>query len=644
MRTTERRTVRPAPRRALIVLALAGCAGGATAPGATVSATLQPAEISMGEAAQLTVTCDTQTSGQPQIPEIPGLSFQHVGQSSRVQFINGAMSAYVTHTYLVVADRAGSFTIPAIGVASGGDVAESQPLTLLVRDAASPPAAQGPHHYGSWRRANPQPQAPQPGTGAAVVDPSGIGFLRIDSPKTSFVVGESARVELQAFFREGVELKLDGPPKFNSDAFTMKKLGDRPLRRRELVNGTPYTVLSWPTAITAVKAGNHEMSVEIPTTVTVRVKTRRPTSRMPGIFGDSLFDHFFDDGFFDDPFFNQFFGAATQKEVPLSSDPMPVVVESLPAEGRPEGFAGAVGRFEIGASATPCQANAGDPISLKVTVTGEGNFDRVSVDGVGRDATWKSYKPSATFQPAEDELAGTKVFEQAIVPLQGGRLEIPPVSLSYFDPEKRAYATVATPPIPVSVTPPAGTTPSPPTAPLASLATPKPQDRSPAEGLLPDKVGSGRTVRTLEPRFLSPIWLAVSLSPSLAAFGLWAILLWQRRSRADARRLLKVETRRRVREQIDRMKRAADRGEAPEFFAAARDALRHQLAARWDMPAHAITRAEVDGRLNGEAHSLPEIFDLADEAIFASRRFPSHELKSWLATVRKELGRLETLP
>jgi len=84
-------------------------------PGAaSVTATLEPSDISVGEAAQLTVTVQGRSADEPQIPPVNGLDFQPVGQSSQIQIINGAMSANVSYTYAVAATQSGSFTIPAI--------------------------------------------------------------------------------------------------------------------------------------------------------------------------------------------------------------------------------------------------------------------------------------------------------------------------------------------------------------------------------------------------------------------------------------------------------------------------------------------------------------------------------------------------
>jgi hypothetical protein len=176
-------------------------------------------------------------------------------------------------------------------------------------------------------------------------------------------------------------------------------------------------------------------------------------------------------------------------------------------------------------------------------------------------------------------------------------------------------------------------------------APPAPADPSPHPGaneILPDKVESGWPIEPLEPWFLRSDRLAVALAPSLGALGLWAGLLWQRRRKNDVRRQLEAQTRRRVREQLDIMRGAAERGAAVEFFAAARDAFRHRLAARWGMPALAITLAEIDARCNGSAAGFREIFELADEAMFAGRTFPPEMLRSWLRTVDEELNRLET--
>ena len=58
------------------------------------------------------------------------------------------------------------------------------------------------------------------------------------------------------------------------------------------------------------------------------------------------------------------------------------------------------------------------------------------------------YRPKA---PAPGKKRGERVFEQVLVPLRGGDLTVPSVSLTAFDPTSGRYVTRETPPLPVSV-------------------------------------------------------------------------------------------------------------------------------------------------------------------------------------------------
>ena len=76
-----------------------------------------------------------------------------------------------------------------------------------------------------------------------------------------------------------------------------------------------------------------------------------------------------------------------------------VKIKALPAQGRPAGFSGAVGTFDVTSEAPATNGATGDPMKLKIIVTGTGNFNRVSTDGLRASADWKTYKPSGKFEP-----------------------------------------------------------------------------------------------------------------------------------------------------------------------------------------------------------------------------------------------------
>ena len=70
-------------------------------------------------------------------------------------------------------------------------------------------------------------------------------------------------------------------PALSSDAFTLNALDDKPAQTQEEIDGQPYVVLTWTTALSAVKAGDYSLSLELPVLLTVReaTKTARPGRR-----------------------------------------------------------------------------------------------------------------------------------------------------------------------------------------------------------------------------------------------------------------------------------------------------------------------------------------------------------------------------
>ena len=353
-------------RAAIVTLAvLVASAPRVPANAASVTATLDSSEIALGETAQLTVTVQGQSTEAPQIPAVNGLTFQPVGQSSQIEIVNGAMSANVNYLYAVAASRSATFTIPPINKFSNGpDAAQSLPID--VESAFSMPAEHRPRRPARIKTLCPANRQRQRRGQSFRRARTASAFCAWSPPRRNFTWAKWCRWSCKAYFRAGVELRVDGLPSLNSDAFTMNKLGDQPLSSQQVIDGVRYTVFTWPTAITAVKAGDYQMSVEIPVTVTERQQAQR--SR----WGDP-----FDDDAFADVF-NRFFGAATQKQITLNSEPNPVKILSLPAENRPAGFTGAVGRFDLAAEAGPAQIAAGDPVTFKLKISGAGNFDRVT--------------------------------------------------------------------------------------------------------------------------------------------------------------------------------------------------------------------------------------------------------------------------
>ena len=590
-----------------------------------ITAQLQPQRIALGESAQLAVTIQGSQSTEPNMPGVDGLEIEPVGQQSSMQIINGAVSANVTYIYQVAAKRAGIFTVPAITATGAGS---TQPIAFRVDNGTR----------GQTQRAPSQSRSQPPAQGSsrddAAVDTNGqSAFLRVLLPKQGLTVGELVPVQLKAYFRAGMPASLSGLPLLGSDAFSLGKIGEHPGQSQEMVNGQPFTVLTWDTTLSGVKAGEYPLNVDLPATIRVREKGRRG--------GRNPFKDFFgeDSPFGDSSFFDDFAGSVSEKEVTLHTDGAIVKVEAQPTKGRPADFSGAVGDFDLTAEAPATTATVGEPFTLKIQVSGKGNFDRVNMTGLARTAIWKTYRPSAKFATTDGTgFSGEKTFEQVVTPTKAGAQQIPSLSFSYFDPSDGHYVTRRTQPISIEI---AAATPGTVSTSAASNAAGAPVQTANAPPAAPRV--SQSPIASLHPLVLHPWFIAANIALLMAlALGLLIRRLASRGSR-DPESIVRDAAERSILASVASMENAEKKGDGPGFFLAARRALQDRLAERWRIAPNEVTGPVIMQRLNGDGEILRTLFRAADEASYSKRSFTSTELRQWRDTFTKQLHRIKTL-
>lgn len=589
---------------------------------ATVTATLDPTEVALGDSVQLTVTVSG-AEAQPEVPEVDGLDITRVRQSTQIQIINGSITSNASSTYNITPQREGTFTIPAIRV---GD-ASSKPVTLRVTKGAgitaapnqTTPSGQGPVVL--------PPPAVAPAPDDTTTAPQGkFGTLQVTIPKKEFYEGELIPIEIKAIVPDDLQPNVNDLPQFTSDGFTMNSLSNKPQQNQQIVNGRACVVLTWHTVLTAVKPGEYPFSLQMP--VTVIVRQRMPQNNQD----DDIFGGFFR---------NAFASMGTRKNVTLQSEAPTLKVLPLPQANRPADFSGAVGQFEAEANATPTKVNAGDPITLRLKVTGTGNFDRVSTTMLPGDAHWKTYSPKSHFD-AEDSVGfqGAKTFEQPVIPIDGSVSSVPSLSFSFFDPEKREYITRTTPPIWVSVS---GNSVATPTGSTAAATGPAQSQAAPAStptafsDLRPNKIESGAFVATLQPVYLNPWFLAAQGLPILAFLAGIAFIRRQEKV-SNPERKRATATQQAIRQEISAMDEAIRNHQTDAFFIHARSALQQRLGRQWNLRPEAVTLADVEARLGGESENIRSIFEMADQASYSDLQFEDADLRQWRQVVLNELA------
>lgn len=127
-----------------------------------------------------------------------------------------------------------------------------------------------------------------------------------------------------------------------------------------------------------------------------------------------------------------------------------VTVEDAPPQGRPEGYIRAFGRFQASAELAPAKARTGDPMTLTLTVRGEGTFQNATAPDLTRiDEIAKRFK----VYEATQEIRGDACrFTYGLRPLEPGNEPFPSLKIAYYDPTAERYESIHTEPIPLEVT------------------------------------------------------------------------------------------------------------------------------------------------------------------------------------------------
>lgn len=133
-----------------------------------------------------------------------------------------------------------------------------------------------------------------------------------------------------------------------------------------------------------------------------------------------------------------------RSRVKLESSSIEIEVSSLPEAGKPSNFnPNNVGDFQLSANIDRTQVELGEPITFTVTISGTGNIRNINLDKP-QSELFKIYDPNTReyLLPKDDKIGGEKIWEFIMIPQKVGNLELPIVSFSYFNPDKKQYHTI----------------------------------------------------------------------------------------------------------------------------------------------------------------------------------------------------------
>jgi len=589
---------------ALIVL-LAWCAP-AILRAASFTATLDRETVAVGETATLTLKFE---GGQPKsIPTPPpqaNLQMSGQGSSRNISIIDGQYSASISQNFALTPTQPGVYTIPGLKAEVDGQVLTTQPLKLTAVKAGSTAADSGGEK---------------------------LAFFKLFVPRKEVYVGEVLGVEFQVYVREGLantenilqSFDQYGGCPVKAEGVSILKTAHAQRRRMRVGNAT-YGVATLVTSLSTVKTGPltlGSMDVNLVLQIPLPNQRRRDPFDPFGMFQQMQVD---------------------ERRVALSAEPETLTVLPLPKENVPADFNGAVGSFTMTLSAGPTNVAAGDPVTVKVQISGRGAFDSLTLPEQSAWHDFKTYPPTTKIDTTDAlGLQGSKTFEQVVVPQSQDIKALPAVSFSFFDPDQKCYRTLTQPAVPLIVRP-GGTAPAP-TVAAASRAAP--DNPPPTQDIVHIKPRLG-TVAQIAPPLVQQSWfIALQAVPLLA----WlSAVVWRRRADQLANNP-RLRRRRQVaqiiRQGLLELRQHAAANKSDDFFATLVRLLQEQLGERLDLPASAITEAVIEEQLRPRGvpettlAPLRELFQTCNLARYAPFK-TSQELAAIIPKIEAALRELQ---
>lgn len=349
-----------------------------------------------------------QVDADPVLPPMDDFAqYRGTGTSTSIQMANGRTTVAVTYQYRFLALKEGSFEIGPVQVAAGGRSLATEPVALVVSSA---------------------PPAPQAGAGA---DAGGAGaeiapedlFLETTVSKRRVFENEPVTVEYRLFTRVDVEsYSISSLPKATGFWTEELEQPNAPQVERMMREGREYvTAVVRRTVVFPAGPGVKTLD---PLTVEAQVRLQDRAGRDPfsDLFGrSSLF--------------------ASRVPVSLNSRPLDVEVVPLPAAGRPASFDGHVGDLAVSTSVDRTAVQANEAVSFRVRLAGTGNLRSLGPPDIAFPPEFEVFPPETRedVAPGAGSLTGTRSFEYVLIPRVPGRVTVPAVEVSAFDPGAGAY-------------------------------------------------------------------------------------------------------------------------------------------------------------------------------------------------------------
>ncbi|QDW19226.1 BatD family protein [Flavobacterium sp. KBS0721] len=333
---------------------------------------------------------------------------QQVSQS----WVNGRSSFQKIYSYILQPNQKGTFSIKQAAIEYNGQIYKTQPIKIVVTNAV----AQERDPYDNSR---PQGQQGIPNETLNLV---------AEISKTNPYLNEPITVVYKLYFNNinVTGFKELAKPKYND--FWNQNID---IKQLSIEEGTfkgqrCYFVILKKTILYPQKSGR--LTIE---PLSLDIGVQLPTDRR-NMYGQMIL---------------------TDDNKVVSAGAKTINVRPLPETNKPEGFGGAVGKFNFTVTPSKTTLKSGESLDLIVSASGSGNMKLFTLP--------KPVVPNALemYDPVHDEqvttslsgMSGKITDKYSIVPQYKGKYAIKPMQFSYFDLNTGSYKTITSQEIMVDV-------------------------------------------------------------------------------------------------------------------------------------------------------------------------------------------------
>lgn len=536
-----------------------------------------PSQVAVGEQFYLRYTVNTTEVKGFRLGTVPKAFDVLIGPNTSTQqsfsMVNGNMShtSSITYTYVLMAKDKGTFVIPAAKANVNGTSASSQALRINVTGSAGNASTSSGQQRHSGTRTD---RAGAPIRGNDL-------FIKVTANKKRVFEQEPVMLTYKVYTQ--VELtQLEGKmPDLNGFHTQEVQLPQQKSFHIEKVNGRAYNCVTWSQYVMFPQLTG---KMEIPS-ITFKGIVVQQNNNV-------------------DPFEAFFNGGANYVEVKKNIQAPSVTIQVDPLPAKPAAFSGGVGTFSISSTMDKSTVKAGDPVNVRIVVSGNGNMKLLKQPELQLPKDFDKYDAKITDKTklTESGVSGSMIYDILIVPRNMGKYVIPSIPFTYFDTTSNTYKTVATRPMSLTVEKGNGGST------VTDYSTQSDTD-------IHDIMSRKPTIDNAEKSIFGTIAYAVSNTVIVAVFII-LVIIFRKRALAVTDTIASRE-RRANKVAIKRLKKSSimlKNGMNAEFYDEVTKALYGYVGDKFAMPVEQLSRENIAEMLAGR-HVSADVVQLLIEAI-----------------------------